>query len=271
LEEPDDMADTTTYFGNAVRATYPDGSLIIVNGRPLLIPEKNYSLQQQIDAARYQASRGLAAGALTKEWFLQHFPAGGSGDPQRQAGWSGGFDARFTDAGNYGYGLSAAAAGMSLDNALKRAAEVNKIGTAKPSPAVNERAIRQGYDDYLANLFPKGNVGAGQAYVESVYGSDLANAAASLPVGTLSDAFNSHIYNRFFNSQAGLTDVQRYAKARWAISIRRTQRRSWPTSSRPSEAIRSTLISTCCSRCRPTAAFPAARTCRCSSGGMVRS
>ncbi|MBV9984642.1 hypothetical protein [Bradyrhizobium sp.] len=53
-------------------AAYPDGSPIIVNGRPLLVPEKNYSLQQQIDAAHYQASRGLAAGALTREWFLQH-------------------------------------------------------------------------------------------------------------------------------------------------------------------------------------------------------
>jgi hypothetical protein len=170
------MTDTTTYFGNAVPATYPDGSPIIVNGRPLLIPEKNYSLQQQIDAARYQASRGLAAGFLTREWFLQHFPAGSSGDPQRQAGWSGGFDARYTDAGNYGYGLSAAAAGISQDTALKMAAEVNQIGTGKPLPAVNERAIRQGYTDYTANLFPKGDVEAGRAY---------AGPRAKIPAGFL--------------------------------------------------------------------------------------
>jgi hypothetical protein len=202
------MADTTTYFGNAVPANYPDGRPIIVNGRPLLIPERNYSLQQQIDAAHFAASKGLA-----REWFLNHFPAGGSGDPQRQAGSSGGFDARYTDAGNYGYGLSATAAGLSLDTALEKAAEVNRIGTGKPLPVVNERAIRQGYNDYNAKLFPQGNDEAGRAYAESVFGSDFANAA-SLPVGMGTDALKADVYDRFFNSQAGLTDVQRYAKAR---------------------------------------------------------
>jgi len=136
------MADTTTYFGNAVLATYPDGSPIIVNGRPLLIPE-TYSLQQQIDAAHFRRSIGPLS---VREWFLQHFPPGGSGDPQRQAGWSGGSDARFTDAGNYGYGLSAAAADLSLDHALSMADLVNRTSAGKPLPAVNERAIRQGYN-----------------------------------------------------------------------------------------------------------------------------
>jgi len=114
-----------------------------------------------------------------------------------------------------GFGLSAAAAGMSLETALKRAAQVNQIGTGKPLPAVNERAIRQGYDDYAGNLFPKGNVEAGRAYVESVYLSDLANAAAALLVGMTKDSVNAYIYDPLFNSQAGLIDAQRYAKARW--------------------------------------------------------
>src|SRR5579864_3268583 len=147
------MADTTTYFGKAVPATYPDGTPIIVNGRPLLLPE-NYSLQQQIDAAHFQATRGPIAEPFVWAWFSNHFPPGGSGDPQRQAGWSGGFDARFTDAGNYGYGLSAAAAGLSVDDALLMASPVNRSGTGKPLPVVNETAIRQGYNDFAAKRFP---------------------------------------------------------------------------------------------------------------------
>jgi hypothetical protein len=108
------MADTITYFGNPVRATYPNGDPIIVNGRPLLIPS-NFNLQNEINAAYYAATGfHLPVGS----WFGLHYAPGSSGDPQRQAGYSGGFDARYTDAGNYGYGLSAAAAGLNLDKAL---------------------------------------------------------------------------------------------------------------------------------------------------------
>jgi hypothetical protein len=44
------MADNITYFGDPKRATYPDGKPIIVNGRPLLIPE-SFDLQNEINAA----------------------------------------------------------------------------------------------------------------------------------------------------------------------------------------------------------------------------
>src|SRR6266550_4289440 len=207
------MTDTTTYFGNAVPATYPDGSPIIVNGRTLLIPE-TYSLQQQIDAAHFQKSIGPES---AERWFFQHFPPGGSGDPQRQAGWSGGFDARFTDAGNYGYGLSAAAADLGLDHALSTAGLVNRTGAGKPLPAVNERAIWQGYNDYIAKRFPKASESAGQAYVNSVRHSDSWNLLSLVldGFGDVVAAPGNLVYKRFFNSEAGLTDVQRYAKAHW--------------------------------------------------------
>jgi hypothetical protein len=52
------MADTITYFGNASRATYPNGEPIVVNGRPLLIPP-NFDLQTQINAARYRSQNRL--------------------------------------------------------------------------------------------------------------------------------------------------------------------------------------------------------------------
>ncbi len=49
------MADTITYFGDPKQATYPDGKPVIVNGRPLLIPE-NFDLQNEINAASYAAT-----------------------------------------------------------------------------------------------------------------------------------------------------------------------------------------------------------------------
>jgi hypothetical protein len=99
------MADNTTYFGDPVHATYPDGRPIVVNGRPLLIPE-NFDLQNEINASNYAATRSLEP---TIWWFAKHYAQGSSGDPQRQAGYSGGFDPRYTDGGNYGFGLSAKA------------------------------------------------------------------------------------------------------------------------------------------------------------------
>jgi hypothetical protein len=202
------MADTTRYFGSAVPATYPDGSPIIVNGRPLLIPE-TYSLQQQIDAAHFRRSIGPES---VEKWFSQHFPPGGSGDPQRQAGWSGGFDARFTDAGNYGYGLSAAAGDLSLDDVLGVADLVNRAGAGRPLPAANERAIRQGYNDYIAKRFPNASESAGQAYVNSAQRSDFWNTM-SLIFGDVVAAPGNFVYNHLFNLEAALTDAQRYAKA----------------------------------------------------------
>ncbi|WP_426425322.1 hypothetical protein [Bradyrhizobium genosp. A] len=203
------MADTITFFGNAVLATYPDGTPIIVNGRPLLVPQQNYSLQQQIDAAHYQATIGASA---VSAWFVRHFPPGGSGDPQRQAGVSGGFDPRFTDAGNYGYGLSAAAAGISLDVALQMASIVNLGGTSKSLPAANERAIRQGYDDYKAH-FPDVDDSAGQAYVKSVFAPDAVNAA-SIGGRTITNLLDIP-GNLIFTSKVAQSDAQRYAIAKW--------------------------------------------------------
>ena len=130
------MADTIKYFGNPVPATYPNGDPVIVNGRPLLIPQ-NFDLQTQFNAASFKSTQNWLD---LYGWFLQHYPPGGSGDPQRQAGISGGFDPRYTDVANYGYGLSAAAAGLSLDDAHKNASRVNWFETGKAIPAANEHA-----------------------------------------------------------------------------------------------------------------------------------
>jgi hypothetical protein len=71
------MADNITYFGDPVGATYPDGQPIVVNGRPLLIPE-NFDLQNEINAAHYAAMRVLGR----ERWFGTHYAHGSSGDPQ---------------------------------------------------------------------------------------------------------------------------------------------------------------------------------------------
>ncbi len=151
------MADTITYFGDPVGATYPDGKPIIVNGRPLLIPE-NFNLQSEINAAHYAATRTLGPSG----WFGRHYAQGSSGDPQRQAGHSGGFDPRYTDAGNYGFGLSAAAAGYSVDTAIKYAKILNAVGTGKALPNVNEDAIRTAYQDHQAGRFLKPDAAKGE-------------------------------------------------------------------------------------------------------------
>ncbi|WP_159731881.1 hypothetical protein [Methylosinus sp. Ce-a6] len=90
------MTDIVAFFGIAVRAADRNGNPIFVNGQQLLIPEA-FGLQSQINAAHYQSTfkdSGLS-------WFSLHYAQGASGDPQRQGGYSGGFDPRFTDAGNY--------------------------------------------------------------------------------------------------------------------------------------------------------------------------
>jgi len=166
------MADTIKYFGNPVPATYPNGDTIIVNSRPLLIPQ-NFDLQTQINAARFRSTQGK--GSLLG-WFLEYYPPGSSADPQRQAGYSGGFDPRYTDVANYGYGLSAAAAGLSLDDAHKNASRVNWFETGKAIPAANEHAIRKAYDDYAARRFPDIDHEAGKAYIASVSESHAGNA-----------------------------------------------------------------------------------------------
>jgi hypothetical protein len=56
LNHEDAMADNITYFGDPVHATDRDGKPIVVNGRPLLIPE-NFDLQNEINAAHYAATR----------------------------------------------------------------------------------------------------------------------------------------------------------------------------------------------------------------------
>jgi len=193
------MADSITYFGDPIRATYPNGDLIIVNGRPLLIPP-NFNLQNEINAAHYAATR--LPPSLTW-WFDAHYALGSHGDPQRQAGYSGGFDSRYTDAGNYGYGLSAAAAGYTVDQALQMAADFNKKGTNRPLPAVNENAIRQGFADYTAKRFSEPDHDSGAAYVRSTLTGDSWNTVRT-GAG-------------FLSSPEPITesDVDRYAKAHW--------------------------------------------------------
>jgi hypothetical protein len=212
------MADTIRYFGDPVPATYPNGEPIIVNGRRLLIPQ-NFDLQTQINAASNFKSPQRLDSLWRWLWFLDHFPPGSSGDPQRRAGYSGGFDPRYTDAGNYGYGLSAAAAGFSLDEALKNASGVNQLETGKSIPSANAGAIRQAYDDYAARRFPDIDHEAGKAYSDSVRASDFANAVpfmVSEPVNKLARATAaglSHLES--FVHDVPKTDEQRYAKAHW--------------------------------------------------------
>ena len=195
------MAHTIRYFGDPVPATYPNGEPIVVNGRQLLIPQ-NFSLQNEINAAHYK-SPWL--------WFRTHYALGSSGDPQRQAGHSEGFDPRYTDAGNYAFALSAAAAGLSLETALGMATSVNKAGTGKALPAANENAIRQGFRDYAANRFPKADDSAGAIYARSVNVRDMVNASK-----TVLDFFTKKVEHSVGLSQPITeTDVQRYAKARW--------------------------------------------------------
>jgi hypothetical protein len=191
------MSDTITYFGNPVRATYPNGDPIIMNGRFLLIPE-NFSLQNEINAAHYAASR-----YMWYPWSRVHYALGSSGDPQRQAGYSGGFDPRYTDAGNYAFGLSAAAAGLRLDDALGKAAEFNKAGTGKPLPAANENAIRQGFGDYAAKRFPNVDHDSGWAYIKSTWPKDVEN-----PILTGKGFINPP-------PRIAENDVERYAKEHW--------------------------------------------------------
>ena len=193
------MANTIKYFGNPIPATYPNGDPIIVNGQPLLIPE-NFDLQNEINAAHSKAAEGKVSLAL---WFGRHYLLGSSGDPQRQAGHSGGFDPRYIDSGNYAFALSAAAAGLNLERALEMATSLNKAGTGKALPAVNENAIRQGFDDYATNRFPSVDDSAGAAYARSVLWTDIWNANLTgkdfiLPPPRITE-----------------TDVQRYAKAHW--------------------------------------------------------
>jgi hypothetical protein len=198
------MPDSITYFGDPIRATYPNGDLIIVNGRPLLIPP-NFNLQNEINAAHYASTRSPLP--LTS-WFDAHCALGSHGDPQRQAGYSGGFDPRYTDAGNYGYGLSAAAAGYTLDQALKMATDFNKNGTGRALPAVNENAIRQGFADYTAKRFSDVDDDSGAKYVGSTRIGDSANALRT-GVGFGARAFSSR-----FSSPESIRKVMQNAMQR---------------------------------------------------------
>ncbi len=99
----------------------------------------------------------IATRVLGREsWFSRHYAQGSSGDPQRQAGYSGGFDPRYTEGGNYAFALSAKVAGYSLDKAIERATQFNQTaGTGKTLPKVNKNAIRQAYQDYQEGRFLK--------------------------------------------------------------------------------------------------------------------
>jgi hypothetical protein len=191
------MADTITYFGEPKRATYPDNTSVIVNGRPLLIPE-NFDLQNEINAAHYAANSPDGASS----WFKTHFARGSSGDPQRQAGRSGGFDPRYTDAGNYAFGLSAAAAGYSWITALILATIYNGSWL----PAANASAIRKAYSDYTEKRFANPDRDMGADYVRSVKSRDDRNVQdAAEGSSRAADAYR----------MPKQTDVERYALEKW--------------------------------------------------------
>ena len=197
------MADNVTYFGDPVGATYPDGTPIVVNGRPLLVPE-NFDLQNEVNAAHYAATRTLGP----TEWFVRHYAQGSSGDPQRQAGHSGGFDPRYTDGGNYGFGLSAAAAGYSVDWAIKRARQFNETaGTGKTLPKVNENAIRQAYQDYQEGRFLKPDAAKGETYFHAAEPWDKENFYST--VGGYLRRLSGP------SAQPQRKDVERYALEKW--------------------------------------------------------
>ena len=197
------MADTTTYFGDPVRATFPDGKPVIVNGRPLLIPE-NFDLQNEMNAARYAATQ--VHGPFS--WFQDHYAHGSSGDPQRQAGYWGGFDPRYTDAGNYAFGLSAKAAGYTLDAAINLAEQYNAaVGRGETLPTVNENAIRQAYQDYQEGRFLKPDAIKGKIYVDAARAWDNENF---LSMG--GDYFRRR---GTASSPPQPRDVERYALDRW--------------------------------------------------------
>ena len=197
------MADNITYFGDPKRATFPNGQPIVVNGRPLLIPE-NFDLQNEINAAHYASTRPEGPDS----WIKAHYSHGSAGDPQRQAGYSGGFDPRYTDGGNYGFGLGKAAAGYSVDDATKQARLFNKLfGSGKALPKENENAIRQAYQDYQDGRFLKPDMAKGEVYVRATQARDNENFPRTIAGSVLNHG------ESFFTPKR--TDVERYALGKW--------------------------------------------------------
>lgn len=195
------MADTITYFGDPVHATDRNGKPIVVNGRPLLVPE-NFDLQSEINAAHYAATRPEGPAS----WIEAHYAHGSAGDPQRRAGYSGGFDPRYIDAGNYGFGLGKAAAGYSVDAAIRQANVFNRLfGSGKALPKANESAIRQAYQDYQDGKFPKPDAAKGEVYVNTTEARDSENIQRTRD-GALS---------RWLSAKAERRDVERYALDKW--------------------------------------------------------
>lgn len=193
------MADTITYFGNPIYATDRNGQPIVVNGRPLLIPE-NFGLQNEINAAHYAATQSDGP----EDWFKAHYSYGSAGDPQRQAGYSGGFDPRYTDGANYGYALSRAAAGDNVEEAIEKANQFNKwFGTGKPLPKANENVIRQAYRDYQDGRFLKPDAAKGEIYVGATKAKDKANISRTV-AGAL-----------WPGAKTERRDVERYALQKW--------------------------------------------------------
>ncbi len=117
--------------------------------------------------------------------------------------YSGGFDRDTRQGGNYAFGLSAAAAGYSVDKAIEKATEFNKSGTGRTLPKANENAIRQGYRDYLERRFPGVDYDAGAAYFNSTWLRDVPNVGKTV--------------RGFINRDPRPTqrDVERYALEKW--------------------------------------------------------
>jgi hypothetical protein len=201
------MADTITYFGEPTRAIFPNGQSIVVNGRPLLIPE-NFDLQNEINAAHYAATRPEGPSS----WIEAHYSHGSAGDPQRQAGNSGGFDPRYTDAGNYGFGLGKAAAGHGVNFAIGQAKVFNSLfGSGKALPKANESAIRQAYQDYQDGKFLKPDAAKGKIYVDATEARDKENfrkLGSSTPSPSPTPTPTT-------SPTPERTDVQRYALEKW--------------------------------------------------------
>ena len=209
------MADNITYFGDPVRATYPDGKAIVVNGRSLLIPE-NFDLQNEINASHYAATRPEGPSS----WIEAHYSHSSAGDPQRQAGYSGGFDPRYTDGGNYGFGLGKAAAGYSRNIAILEAKLFNwRYGSGKALSKENENAIRQAYQDYQDGKFLKPDAAKGKIYVDATEARDKENfQKLGSPDPDLNPNNNptpSPSSRSIPTPPSKRTDVERYALEKW--------------------------------------------------------
>jgi len=103
-------------------------------------------------------------------------------------------------------GLSAAAAGYSVDQAIENANLVNKtVGVGKTLPKVNENAIRKAYQDYEKKRFLDPNPAKGEIYVRATQARDYENYSRMF-AGSLSHRIETYLTPK-------RTDVERRSVA----------------------------------------------------------